>query len=116
MWIAKPHIGYGMKTRITMTVKIGATMAVAANSPATLKITGERQYWTRLMRPLAPNRNSNGPSMIVQGPANRHPGMCARNKRGFKANEAIESQRSLVQPGPAKPFQIVLAVGVLSHW
>jgi hypothetical protein len=68
-----------------MTMKIGAAMAAAANritaanSAATLKITSERQYWTRLMRPLAPNRNSNGSSMIAlhtKAPANRHPEMC----------------------------------------
>lgn len=34
-----------------MTMKIGVAMAVAANSPATLNITSERQYWARLMRP-----------------------------------------------------------------
>ena len=41
-----------------MTMKRGAAMAAAANRitaanrPATLKITSERQYWARLMRPL----------------------------------------------------------------
>ena len=106
-----------------MTMKIGAAMAAAANritaanSPATLKITSERQYWARLMRPLAPNRVSFHVPLHTKAPANRHPGMCRpENKCGFKADEAIESQRSLVQPGPTKPFQIVLAVGVLSHW
>jgi hypothetical protein len=62
-----------------MTMKIGVAMAFAANSPATLNITSERQYWARLMRPLAPNRNSNGPSMIAlhtKAPTSRHPGMC----------------------------------------
>jgi hypothetical protein len=68
-----------------MTMKRGAAMAAAANritaanSPTTLKITSERQYWARLTRPLAPTRNSNGPSMIALhtiAPANRHPGMC----------------------------------------
>jgi len=37
---------------------------IAVSSPATPKRTTERQYLARLMRPLAPNRNSNNSSMV----------------------------------------------------
>jgi hypothetical protein len=59
-----------MRTITTMMMKSGAAMPAAVNritaaiTPATVKRRDERQYLARLMRPLAPNRNSNKSSMI----------------------------------------------------
>ena len=53
-----------------MMMKSGAATPAAVNritaaiSPATVKRRVERQYLARLMRPLAPNKNSNRSSMI----------------------------------------------------
>src|SRR5882724_3203572 len=58
-----PQSSHGMSTRTTAMMKSGAAMP-AAISPATVKRRVERQYLARLMRPLAPNRNSNRSSMI----------------------------------------------------
>ncbi len=66
----KPQSSHGMSTRTTATMKSGAAMPAAVNritaaiSPATVKRRVERQYLARLMRRLAPNRNSNRSSMI----------------------------------------------------
>ena len=64
----------------------------AANNPATPKRATERQYLARLMRPLAPNRNSNRSSMVprhADAPAEpAHDDVSFRNRNGFKAGMA----------------------------
>src|SRR5258708_28644311 len=65
-----PQSSHGMRTTTTLMMKNGAARPAAvkritaAITPATVKNRVERQYLARLMRPLAPNRNSNKSSMI----------------------------------------------------
>jgi hypothetical protein len=81
-------------------MKIGAAMAAAANritaanSPAMLKITSERQYWARLMRRLAPNRVSFHVPLHTKAPANRHPGMCLALKTNSGSRQTKRLNRS----------------------
>jgi hypothetical protein len=84
-----------------MMMKSGAAMPAAVNrmtaasSPATLKRTNERQYLARLMRPPAPNRNSNSSSVVplhekCAGPGT--PKCVALERRGVQAGFPISSQ------------------------
>src|SRR6266404_8383583 len=93
-----PQSSQGMSTRTTVMIKSGAAMPAAVNritaaiSPATVKRRVERQYLARLMRPLAPNRNSNRSSMIplhVNAPGGRRRYALLRNGLRFKADGTI---------------------------
>jgi hypothetical protein len=67
-----PHSSHGMKTIKSMRMKSGAAGPAAesrmtpTSNPAPQKMRSERHYLARLMRPLAPNRNSNSSSIAFQ--------------------------------------------------
>ena len=72
VWKAMPHSSHGMKTIVSMRMKSGAARSAAVSrmtptsNPALQKMRSERQFLARLMRPLAPNRNSNSSSIAFQ--------------------------------------------------